>query len=101
MNFKSKVLEPLKKVILNIHLQDNKHENEEQKGSPSFKFQFNMKKAELNDPFGEELKRQSESRRMTDDRGFSLRDFINQMSSEKQYTPPIRVVFAGDDKTFN
>ena len=31
----------------------------------------------------------------------SIRDFVNQMQSEKLYTPPIRIVFAGDDSEFN
>ena len=39
--------------------------------------------------------------RASERRGYSLRDFMIQMQTEKLYTPPIRIVFAGDDKQFN
>ena len=43
LNFKSKVLEPLKKVIMNIHLQSQEHENNEINWIPAFKLKFHKK----------------------------------------------------------
>lgn len=43
MNFKSKVLEPLKKVIMSIHLQSVEHENNDFDGSPAFRLVYNKK----------------------------------------------------------
>jgi len=32
---------------------------------------------------------------------FTIENFIQEQSSEKQYTPPIRILFSGDDPAFN
>ena len=113
INFKSKVLDPLRKVVMSITpSQQPDHENNEDDVFPAFKLVFNKRQHESSIDLTYEEEKQLYGGRYGDDdefnrsraserRGYSLRDFMIQMQTEKLYTPPIRIVFAGDDKQFN
>ena len=90
-NFREKVLLPLKNEVSKIDYETTK-DNE----GPRNKFKDHI--LDFDFVFDSDIlptDRNSKNIKKT------FREFLQEMQSEKQYTPPIRVLFAGDDRDFH